>query len=203
MNRRLTITAAALSLLGGALGCSMPESADANRAHEASFAESETLAASRRAFLSVYSVLMHPRCMNCHPAGDVPLQGDDSHLHAQGVKRGPDGKGLYALKCAGCHQEANLPGLNMPPGDPNWHLPSAAMPLVFQGLSPRELALQLKDPRRNGGKTLDQLVEHVSHDGLVLWGWNPGEGRTLPPLPHAEFVARFKEWVDKGAAVPD
>ena len=55
-------------------------------------------AASRAAFLEVYKVLMHPRCMNCHPTGDVPLQGDDSHLHAQNVQRGPDGKGKYALE---------------------------------------------------------------------------------------------------------
>lgn len=205
MSRRPAIFGAALFLLGAALGYSKPGSAAGGSARETSPAatKSETAAASRAAFRAVYAVLMSPRCMNCHPAGSAPLQGDDSHVHAQGVKRGPDGKGLYALKCAACHQGANLPGQNMPPGNPRWHLPSAAMPLVFQGLSPRELALQLKDPRRNGGKTLDQLVEHVSHDGLVLGAWEPGDGRTLPPLPHAEFAARFKEWVDKGAAVPE
>src|ERR687883_476581 len=56
-------------------------------------------AGARAAFLDVYKVLMHPRCLNCHPPGDVPLQGDDSHLHIQNVKRGEDGKGKYALKC--------------------------------------------------------------------------------------------------------
>src|SRR5882672_10047720 len=80
-------------------------------------------AASRAAFLDAYKVFMHPRCMNCHPAGNAPLQGDDSHLHAQNVQRGSDGKGLYALKCANCHQEKNLPGANMPPGNLTWHLP--------------------------------------------------------------------------------
>ena len=50
-------------------------------------------AGARAAFLAAYKVLMHPRCMNCHPSGDVPLQGDDSHLHVQNVKRGEDGKG--------------------------------------------------------------------------------------------------------------
>jgi hypothetical protein len=48
--------------------------------------------------------------MNCHPAGDVPLQGDDSYLHAQNVKCGRYGNGKYARKCANCHQETNLPG---------------------------------------------------------------------------------------------
>jgi hypothetical protein len=124
----------------------------------------------RAAFLDVYKVLMHPRCMNCHPSGEVPLQGDDSHPHLQNVKRGEDGKGKYALKCANCHQDANLAGANMPPGNPTWQLPRKDMPLVFQGKSPRELADQLKDPKQNGGRTLEQLVEHVTHDKLVLWG---------------------------------
>ena len=160
-------------------------------------------AGARAAFLDVYTVLMHPRCMNCHPSGDAPLQGDDSHPHLQNVKRGEDGKGKYALKCANCHQDANLPAANMPPGNPTWQLPRQAIPLVFQGKSPRELADQLKDPRRNGGKTLEQLVEHVTHDKLVQWGWEPGDGRTKPPLAHHEFAKRFREWVEKGAASPE
>src|SRR6516165_1212496 len=124
-------------------------------------------AGARAAFLDVYKVLMSPRCMNCHPSGDAPLQGDDSHVHIQNVKRGEDGKGKYALKCANCHQDVNLPGENLPPGNPTWQLPRKDMPLVFQGKSPRELADQMKDPKRNGGKTLAQLVEHVTHDKLV------------------------------------
>ncbi len=159
-------------------------------------------AGARTAFLEVYKVLMHPRCMNCHPSGDSPLQGDDSHVHMQNVKRGADGKGKYALKCANCHQDTNLPGTNMPPGNPTWHLPRKEMPLVFQGKSPRELADQLKDPKRNGDKTLEQLVEHVMNDKLVLWGWEPGDGRTKPPLSHEDFVKKFREWVEKGAASP-
>src|ERR1700734_4171993 len=119
---------------------------------------------STKAFMSVYKVLMHPRCMNCHPSGDAPLQGDDSHVHVQNVKRGEDGKGKYALKCTNCHQDTNLAGENMPPGNPTWHLPRKDLPLVFQGKSTRELADQLKDPRRNGGKTFEQLLEHVAHD---------------------------------------
>jgi hypothetical protein len=159
-------------------------------------------AGSRAAFLEAYKVLMHPRCMNCHPAGDAPLQGDDSHPHAQNVKRGPDGKGKYALKCANCHQLATLSGENMPPGNPNWHLPSPQMPLIFQGRTPGELARQLKDPRQNGGKTLEQLLHHVSEDSLVTGCWEPGEGRTKPPLSHAEFVRRMRDWIEKGAAIP-
>ena len=160
-------------------------------------------AGARAAFLEVYNVLMHPRCMNCHPSGNSPLQGDDSHVHMQNVKRGADGQGKYALKCANCHQDTNLPGANMPPGKPTWRLPRKDMPLVFQGKSPRELADKLKDPKQNGGKTLEQLVEHVTNDKLVLWGWEPGDGRTKPPLSHDDFAKKFREWVEKGAASPE
>jgi hypothetical protein len=137
--------------------------------------------------------------MNYHPTGDVPLQGDDSHPHLQNVKRGEDGKG----KCANCHQHVNPPGGNLPLGNPTWQLPRKNMPLVFQGKSPRELADRLKDPKSNGGRTLEQVLDHVEHDELVLWGWEPGGGRTQPPLSHAAFAKRFREWVEKGAASPE
>ena len=156
---------------------------------------------SANAFKEAYRVFMHPRCMNCHPSGDVPLQGDNSQLHTQGVKRGTDGKGLYALKCANCHQSANVPGENMPPGNPNWHLPPANMKMVFQGISPAQLAIQFKNPKLTG-KTLQELIHHVEEDKLVLGGWNPGDGRTKPPLSHEEFAMNFREWVEKGAAIP-
>ncbi len=158
---------------------------------------------SKTAFAEVYKVLMSPRCMNCHPSGDVPLQGDNSLLHTQNVKRGADGKGLYALKCANCHQPENTPGLHMPPGNPKWQLPPADMKMVFQGKTPRQLAAQLLNPQTNGHKTKEDLIKHVSADTLVLWGWNPGDGRTLPPLPHAEFAKQFKLWIDNGAYLPD
>lgn len=157
---------------------------------------------SKKAFLKVYKVLMSPRCMNCHPSGDIPLQGEDSHLHLQGVKRGPDGKGLYALKCANCHQPHNLPGLHMPAGNPKWSLPSANMKMVFQGRSSHDLAVQLLDKKRNGRKSIKALINHITSDTLVLAGWKPADGLAMPPLSHSEFVKAFNEWINKGAVSP-
>ena len=157
--------------------------------------------ASVAAFMDVYRVLMSPRCVNCHPAGDVPLQGDDSHPHAMFPQRGKDGKGLYAMKCANCHQFENAEGLHTPPGNPNWHLPPADMKMVFEGRTPHELAAQLVDPERNGHKSKQELLEHA-HDDLVKWGWEPGGERTPPPLSHAEFVAAWTTWIEKGAYAP-
>lgn len=157
--------------------------------------------ASVAAFKKVYKVLMSPRCMNCHPSGDIPLQGDDSHLHTMNPQRGIEGKGLTAMKCANCHQPANTPGKNTPPGNPNWHLPPANMKMVFQGKSPYQLAKQLVDPKKNGNKDMKKLIEHAD-DGLVLAGWNPGEGRTLPPMSHAEFKKAWITWLTTGAYAP-
>jgi len=173
-------------------------------------------AAARSAFLEAYKVFMSPRCINCHPAGDSPLQGNDSHPHNLfRLRRGEDGRGVYSMKCTNCHQTTNGPDLNMPPGAPNvladgrldyttprWRLPPAKTPMIFQGRTPAQLCLQLKDPKQNGGLTTEQLIHHVSFDPLVLWGWNPGEGRTTPALTHDEFVGRVKEWLDKGGACP-
>jgi cytochrome c5 len=159
-------------------------------------------AAAQAAFNRAWAVFDSPRCRNCHPSGDAPLQGDDGHVHIQDVKRGPDGKGVYGMKCSTCHQAANLPGGNMPPGNPKWSLPSANMKMVIQGETAGQFCRQLKDPAKNGHRTLAQIIEHVSSDELVGWGWNPGDGRTLPPLDRPEFVAAMKAWVDNGAACP-
>lgn len=157
--------------------------------------------ASVKAFADVYSVLMSPRCMNCHPAGDVPLQGDDSHLHNMQPKRGKDGHGLYAMKCGNCHQPENSPGLHAPPGNPKWALPPSDMKMVFEGKKPRELALQIMDYNRNGHKNKAQLIEHA-RDTLVKAAWNMGVGRKPPPLTYQEFVKAWDTWIGKGGYAP-
>jgi hypothetical protein len=158
--------------------------------------------ASREAFLQVYKVFTSPRCQNCHPAGDSPLQGDDSHVHLQYVKRGKDGHGVYGMHCNTCHQTANLLGENMPPGNPKWSLPTPEHKMVFVGRSPLQLCRQLNDVKQTGGRSLHQLLEHVSNDDLVGWAWDPGAGRTPPPLSRPETVAQMKIWVEGGGACP-
>lgn len=155
-----------------------------------------------QAFMQVYSVLMHPRCMNCHPAGDAPLQGNDSHAHIMNVQRGKDGKGLYAAKCSNCHQPENVPdGIHTPPGNPKWQLPPADMKMVFQGKTAHELALQIMDKNQNGHKNKEQLLEHA-HDTLVKTAWNMGETLPAPPLTHDEFVKAWNTWIEKGGYAP-
>ena len=155
-----------------------------------------------RAFSAVVSVLTSPRCLNCHVPDDGPLQGDDSHPHTMNVKRGPDGRGTPAMRCTNCHQDANAALLHAPPGRADWRLPPPSMPLVWKGLSTAGICRSVKDSATNGGMSRAQLIEHVRDDPFVNWGWNPGPGRTLPPISHDEFVARFTEWIQTGAACP-
>jgi hypothetical protein len=157
--------------------------------------------ASVKAFQQVYTVLMSARCLNCHPSGDIPLQGDDNHLHAMSPQRGVDGKGVYAMKCSSCHQASNIPGLRTPPGNPNWHLPPSTMKMVFQGRTPHQLAKQLIDPKQNGNKNLKELIAHAD-DGLVQSAWDPGEGRSLPPMNYALFKKAWITWLTTGAYAP-
>ena len=150
----------------------------------------------KASFDVVYKVFLHPRCMNCHPAGDAPLQYDDSRVHGQNITRRSEKNGLA---CSACHREKNGDKPNMPPGAPNWHLPPEATPMIFQGRSKNALCEQLKDPKQTGGKDLAKLIEHVERDALVGWGWDPGPGRKPVPTPRATVVAAMKTWVAAGA----
>lgn len=160
-----------------------------------------SVSASVSAFEAMVPVLHHPRCMNCHMRGDYPRQGDDSHPHIMDVRRGPDGHGASVVKCNTCHQDHNLPGMHMPPGAPDWGLPSPAMPMIWEGRSDRQICLLLTDPQQNGHRTVQQIVEHM-HTPLVLWGWSPGEGRTPIPYSEARFLEDVQRWVDHGASCP-
>jgi hypothetical protein len=73
--------------------------------------------------------------------------------------------------------------------------------MIWEGLTDGQLCELFKDPRRNGHRSVQQIVEHMSTP-LVLWGWNPGEGRPAVPMKFSEFQAHVKEWAAKGAACP-
>jgi hypothetical protein len=151
----------------------------------------------------VYRVLQHPRCVNCHPVGGRPLQGEGSVQHPQGVVRGTDGTGVSAMRCDTCHGTENAPGEHMPPGAPHWKLPPPQMPLVFEGRSSGDLCRQLRDLARNGHRTPEQVLEHLASDPLVLWGWNPGEGRAPVDVPHDELVRAARAWIAGGCNCPE
>lgn len=162
----------------------------------------DAVAAGTRAFADVARVLQSPRCQNCHPIGNAPLQTDRGRPHAMNISRLTVAAGV---PCSTCHATRNADEIGIsggPPGAPRWGLPPAETPMVFEGMSPTALCEQLRDPERNGHRSLDALLDHVAHDPLVLWGWKPGGKRTLPPLTHDAFVAAFTTWVASAGACP-
>ena len=156
-------------------------------------------ARSRALFAEVGRVLQHPRCVNCHPNGDVPHQGMQLTLHDPPVVRGPENEGVPGNECTTCHQDHNQQ-LTRVPGAPKWHL--APIEMAWAGKSLGYLCQQLQDPRRNGGKTLAQIVAHSANDELVAWGWSPGHERQPAPGTQKQFGALVAAWVNTGAQCP-
>lgn len=150
-------------------------------------------------FEPIAAVLQGPRCMNCHMVKQ-PYQKDTGIPHAQMVTRGKDGKGAATLQCAACHQNTNSADGKVP-GVAKWHL--APVSMAWEGLTKARLCQALKDPAKNGGrKSMEEVIEHMRHDPLVLWAWNPGAGRSTPVLAHKDFVAKLEAWAAAGGPCP-
>ncbi len=150
-------------------------------------------------------VLTHKRCVNCHPSGDKPRQGEDSHIHNFGVMRGEDNHGIAALRCETCHQHENNDYSGVP-GAPEWSL--APLSMKWEGLTRVEIAKSMLDRKRNGNRSLDQIVKHLTEHELVLWAWEPGvtsDGtpREKPPVPKEEYIKAVKAWAAAGAVIPE
>ena len=164
-------------------------------------------ARSRALFAEAAKVIMNPRCMNCHPAADRPLQGNDQHPHFPPAPRGENGVGIAGNTCNACHMEQNTPMVAGPaapfasiPGHPRWGL--APIEMAWEGKSMGEICRQLKDSSRNGGRDLALLHEHLAHDDLVAWGWRPGPGRDPAPGSQERLGELIKAWIDTGAQCP-
>lgn len=154
---------------------------------------------SRALFAEAGKVIQSPRCLNCHPNGDRPTQGNDMHLHLPMVVRGPKDQGATALRCMACHQAANFAPSGVP-GHPLWHL--APLSMAWQGKNLQQICEQIKDRKRNGGKSLAQIHEHMARDTLVGWGWTPGGDRQPAPGTQEEFGKLVEAWIATGAACP-
>ena len=160
---------------------------------------SDPAARSAALFTEAGKVLTSPRCVNCHPAGERPLQTDAGRLHQPPVERGADGFGAVSARCSTCHQGANFDPAGVP-GHAHWHL--APREMAWQGKTISEICVQVKDPARNGGRTLAQIHDHMTNDSLVGWAWSPGFGRVAAPGTQQELGALLDAWIKTGAVCP-
>ncbi|MCB1007884.1 MAG: Isoquinoline 1-oxidoreductase subunit [Acidobacteria bacterium] len=151
-------------------------------------------------FTEASRALLHPRCVNCHPAGETPLQGNADRVHEPPIVRTKNGMGVVGMQCDTCHGRENYdPG--RVPGAPHWRL--APKTMAWEGRSPGEVCAQLKDPKRNGNRTLEALAEHFRQDELVGWGWHPGVGREAAPGSQESLADLIDAWIETGAVCPE
>jgi hypothetical protein len=120
-------------------------------------------------------------------------------VHEPPVQRGIGGMGVAGMRCITCHGPTNYDPAHVP-GHPKWLL--APIEQAWIGKSLGEICVQIKDPKRNGGRTVEQIVEHMAHDSLVGWGWAPDAGRPPVPGTQEQFGELFKAWMDTGAHCP-
>lgn len=207
--RAIHVVAAAAALSGialfGAPSILAQQGARADLRLVESFASiADSKARSVAIFEEAGRVIAHPRCVNCHPATERPLQLDSGRPHQPPVFGAASGMGSPSMPCTACHGRENftLVGTRTGsiPGHPKWHL--APLEMAWEGKTLGAICRQIKDPGRNGGKDLAAILEHMAHDDLVGWGWNPGAGRTPVPGTQESFGLLIKAWIDTGAECP-
>ena len=171
-------------------------------AGEASSSRSQGL----EAWAKIHEVFSHPRCANCHvddgrPRWSGPSYGDEARYHGMFVGGDPDQMlGKPGLMCTTCHSVENADVPHGPPGAEVWFL--APKEFVWFEKSSAEICEQVKDPARNGGRSMTDLETHVAEDHLVAWGWKPGPGREPAPYSAAETAANISVWAANGAPCP-
>jgi hypothetical protein len=158
------------------------------------------------AWNNIYRVFSHPRCANCHVGPDnVPIwsgssYGPKARPHGMNISAGASRTGTVSIVCSACHSQHNSQEPHGPPGAHVWLLPPVSM--QWFGKSSAEICAQIKDPARNGNRTIVKIAEHIAHDELVHWGWAPGPGREPAPYSVAQLVEFLKEWDAAGAPCP-
>jgi len=154
----------------------------------------------------IYEVFSHPRCANCHVGDDHTPRWSGEHYgepqpHGMNVNADRSRIGAESVLCSTCHTQHNSPELHGAPGAHVWLLPPVEM--QWWDKSSHEVCQQIKDPARNGGRTLQAVADHIRHDELVHWGWEPGPGREPAPYSPEEVAVFIEQWADAGAVCPE
>lgn len=166
-----------------------------------------------KAWKRIEAVVTHPRCANCHvDAKAIPIwtpAGEGKNRpHGMNIHAGNSRIGAEAVRCSTCHMTSTQP--NDPAPAPlragiDWQL--APVEFIWFGKSGAEICAQLKDSKRNGGRNVVGLLEHLRHDeslsGFIPRAWKPGEGRTTPPGSFELHVKDMAMWGAAGQPCPN
>lgn len=203
-----TLTGVLMMLLG-ALAFAANESVVLNEYPEGSISLEE----GRAAWDIVYEVASHPRCSNCHTGADgIPMWSGPSYgearPHGMNINAGVSRIGAESIMCMTCHvtlPEADPTANDFPHSAPKvaalWRL--APPEAEWFGKSSHYICNQIKDPARNGNRTIKQVAEHLDHDVILHWSWAPGGNRE--PAPHSLQILMdsLMKWSAAGTPCPD
>ena len=161
--------------------------------------DTATRAEGVQAWDRIFEVTSHPRCTNCHVAGDRPMweglgYGADSP-HGMFVQADESRIGAETMPCRTCHvtsDAANSVPHAPPHIDDAWRLPPAE--LAWLGKSSSEVCVQLRNPETNDGSDIADLVDHVQSSTFVKWGFTPGAGRSAPLGTVADLTRDLAIW---------
>ena len=161
---------------------------------------------SLKLWAKLHEVFSHPRCVNCHVGADNiprwsgPSYGKKVRPHGMNIDAGESRIGTDHLQCSTCHSKQNSAKRHGPPGAEGWAL--APVEMQWFGKTSKEICEQVKDKERNGDRTLLEVVDHIDHDPLVAWGWQPGPGREPAPYSKKEVMKIMQNWIATGALCP-
>lgn len=179
-----------------------------NEFPEGSVSQEEGLASWQK----FYEVASHPRCSNCHTGPDnKPMWSGPSYgktrPHGMNVNAGESRIGAEFLLCSTCHTtlnevdpEANAKPHAAPRVAMDWAL--APVEAEWFGKSSSYICKQLKDPERNGDRTIKEVAVHLDHDLILHWAWNPGGNREPAPYSLQETMDALMKWAAAGTPCP-
>ena len=150
----------------------------------------------------IYEVVSHPRCANCHVGpSDRPMWSGPSYgsarPHGMNISAGESRIGAETLPCRTCHITAESdPAQSKPHSAPQvadaWRL--APIEADWFGRSSAFICAQLRDPDLNGGRTIAELADHLEHDVILHWAWDPGGGREPAPYDLQTHIKDLQTW---------
>ncbi|GGA19280.1 hypothetical protein [Neptunicoccus cionae] len=155
----------------------------------------------------MFAVVSHPRCANCHVGpSDRPMWSGESYgrtrPHGMNIRAGDSRIGAETLPCATCHlgENSNVP--HSPPAVPDdWRL--APVEAHWFGQSAQTICNQLRDPELNGDRDYTEIAEHLGHDVILHWAWEPGGNREPAPGTLAAHIEDILHWGAAGMPCPE
>nr|WP_325252870.1 hypothetical protein [Amylibacter sp.] len=155
----------------------------------------------------MFEVVSHPRCSNCHvgpserPMWSGPSYGK-TRPHGMNIRAGESRIGAETLICSTCHLGSNSDVPHTPPAvDDDWRL--APVEADWFGQPAPVICAQLRDPDLNGGRSYQEIADHLGHDVILHWAWTPGGNREAAPYSLEEHMQDILIWGAAGMPCPD